>query len=591
VNKKVWQIIIFWVLAVGVAFLATWPFLNSYYIATDFNSDAYYHVTRFVALSNEIKHLNFPININASASNGYGRPEGLFYPQFFLMIPATLAAFGMNLLVAFKSFIFLINLATIAITYWVGKKIFKNSIYAWVLAILYTFAPYRLGDITLRVALGEFQAFTFMPLFLYSIYDILYVKHTFGQQKRKFIYQNNKPLFIGKVNYLRKLRSKMDKKAKWWLLPLSFFGIINSHLLSAEFMLVVLFLFLLLNCIRIFKNKVIFKDLLKAGITSVLVSLSFLLPLLEQSVAQKYNYPTHWDTMPDMLSPLKLLFSNAIGGYGESWGKGILLVVPLIFLVIPAFKKDISKRFIWHSCAIGLLFLVATTTLANWHILYNILPYQNFPYRLNIVFIACIIFAITYGFSNVARGSRILQVVLVVVVLVNGYLTIEPIKNHNISWATDDKYWQMNNPMGTYALDYFPKNFNSNDVEADLFAHVGNNDYSVGIEGKKHIVNFSSDEPFTMVMPIVYYTGYKAYTTDGKKKIQLSVTENAGARIVVSGDKSLGKVVVVYKSTFLQIFSKVITYPLLLWLIYLCYANRPKRFNRKLKIGDDLNVG
>jgi len=554
-GKKVIKIIFFWVLMIAAALLATWPFLNSYYVATDFNSDAFYHIPRFIALSQEILHWNFPININAAAANGYGRPEGLFYPQFFLMLPAALVAWGMNALISFKFYIFLLNLATLLITYWVGKKMFKNSVYAWVMALLFTFAPYRIGDITHRVALGEFQAFTFMPLFIYSIYDILYVKHDDGT------------------------------KAAWWWLPLSFFGILNSHDLSAEFMIVALVIFLLLNCVRIIKDKSILMNLVKAGVASVLVALSYFLPLLEQVAVQAYNWPQHWDSMPDMVSTLNLLFSNKIDSFAYFWGKGALLVLPLIFLVIPRWDKKISRRFIWHSLGIGLLFLILTTNLVNWTTLYNILPYENFPYRLNIVFVALIIFAVTYAFSNLARGNKIVQGLLIVVVVLNCYATMKPLEYKNR--GTDNYYWSVQNALSfarnpNYNTDYFPANFNPNDAIVDFSAHVNGQDLEVSVSGKKHIVDFTSDTSFAMQMPVVYYKGYVAYTTDGKMKLPLKLTEDGGAHVVVSGDKALGEVVVAYKATFLQISSKIVSYAAILFLFWLAFFEKGEKRWKKL---------
>ncbi|MCL2740115.1 MAG: hypothetical protein FWE47_02865, partial [Oscillospiraceae bacterium] len=348
----------FWIFSLALAYLATLPYMNSFAIGGD---DACKHAPNIMALADEIKAGRFPFGVMSSSRMGNGLITPLLYPCMFSSIASWLIAFGVNSVLATKIFIFLLNFATILITFWSARKITKSTGASWVIAILYTFAVYRIGDIYFRFALGEFVVMTFLPLVLYSIYNIFY-----------------------------------EEKIKIWLFPLAFFCVVNSHLITTTFVFMFFMVLLLANIHKIvwikerkfFINKKIFFDLLKIAGLTILLSIGFLLPMLEQRYG-RLVLPGPWN-MIDNHYDLKRVFSNDLSRSIGTWGIGIAF--GLLSLVIIPWKKVKNKHFFATCIIIAAASFLMTTKYVPWSQLdkdfFNkLFSYIQFPWRFHTIFI------------------------------------------------------------------------------------------------------------------------------------------------------------------------------------------------------------
>ena len=94
---------------------------------------------------------------------------------------------------------------TVYITYYSLKGIVGDKALAMAGAVMYVTAPYRLMDVYMRSAVGEYTAMTFLPLVIYGLYRIYTEDIKEKSYKTAFM-----PLFLGMS------------------------GIVNCHVLTVE---------------------------------------------------------------------------------------------------------------------------------------------------------------------------------------------------------------------------------------------------------------------------------------------------------------------------------------------------------------------
>ena len=178
-----------------------------------YTGDMEFHFIRIDAIANAIRDRQFPPRISSLWMDGYGFPASIYYNDILLLFPAILRLLGYDLHVALKAYILAVNLLTTAISLWSFNKIFRVSIQnpitksgipakaggqfpsaqaprenrprtsseqlifrnnkiAVLVTISYVLAPFRMGDMYIHRALGEFTAMTFLPLIACALVQI-----------------------------------------------------------------------------------------------------------------------------------------------------------------------------------------------------------------------------------------------------------------------------------------------------------------------------------------------------------------------------------------------------------------------------------
>lgn len=248
-TKKVDKTLIFCAFAlVGLTFMTSLPAIGDKVLAI---CDTDFHAARIESLKDGLLDGQFPVRISPDFYEGYGYANSIFYGELFLYIPAVLRILGFSLTEAFNFYIFAVNALTLFACFAVFRKIFKNDLIALSGSILYGFAPYRLSNLYLRGALGEYTALAFLPFVFYGLYSIYVYERDSREFKRSYIY-----LIIGLT------------------------GIIQSHTLSVEMTGGFIILICLLLIPMTLKKSRFIMLLKSAGLT-LLVNIWFVIPFLD----------------------------------------------------------------------------------------------------------------------------------------------------------------------------------------------------------------------------------------------------------------------------------------------------------------------
>ena len=181
--------------------------------------DINYHTGRIWSIGKNIDNGIWFSPIHHAYLDGYGYASPLFYGDVLLHIPGLMVHWGMAPVVALKYFIMMVLTACAFVSYFCGKLVFKNKAAAFAAAAAYTFSSYLCVDMLIRVALGETQAFIFLPILFTGFYNISF--------------RNGK---------------------KWLLLPLGLAGCLISHVLTSVVAVFFLFVFALINIKKFYRR-------------------------------------------------------------------------------------------------------------------------------------------------------------------------------------------------------------------------------------------------------------------------------------------------------------------------------------------------
>ena len=134
------------------------------------------------------------------------------YGSLFLYFPAILHLLGMPITIAYNIYIIFMNGLACFISFYSFKKMFNTAGWGICGTCVYMLAAYRITNLYVRAAIGEYTAMTFLPLVIYGIYRIY-----FTDKNKKLI--DHLPLILGVS------------------------GIIQSHILTCEMLAPFVFFF------------------------------------------------------------------------------------------------------------------------------------------------------------------------------------------------------------------------------------------------------------------------------------------------------------------------------------------------------------
>ena len=135
--------------------------------------DLLFHLSRIEGIKEGVLSGQFPVMMESVWMEGKGYPVSIFYGDILLYIPALLRIVGVPVVITYKIFVLLINLLTAFSACFCFKRIFKYDISAYLGMFLYVLASYRLMDIFVRAAVGEYAAFIFFPVIALGAKKIL----------------------------------------------------------------------------------------------------------------------------------------------------------------------------------------------------------------------------------------------------------------------------------------------------------------------------------------------------------------------------------------------------------------------------------
>ena len=221
-----------------------------------FGQDLGFHINRIEGIVTELKAGHFPVKMESFWMDGYGYPVPIYYGDILLYIPAILRLMGIGVVTSYKCYVLLITFGTVLIAYLCFKKIFNRYDIALILSLIFSSASYRLENVYIRAAVGEYTAMAFFPLILLAMY---------------LIYTSDK-----EIDWKEIIKNGT-------LLALGVTGLINTHILSLEIVGIVLIIFCLIRFKKTFTGKTILTFLL-SGVEIVIVNLFFIIPFVDYFV-------------------------------------------------------------------------------------------------------------------------------------------------------------------------------------------------------------------------------------------------------------------------------------------------------------------
>ena len=148
-------------LIIAIAFASSVPLFMK---GMNMGQDIEFQLARIEGIADGLRHGAFPVRMNDFFYDGYGYPVDVFYGNALLYIPAILRLIGFTVTASYKAYVFCVNCLTTAAAYYCGRNIFRNKSTAAVMTLAYMLASYRMLNIYVRSAVGEYTAMIFLPL-------------------------------------------------------------------------------------------------------------------------------------------------------------------------------------------------------------------------------------------------------------------------------------------------------------------------------------------------------------------------------------------------------------------------------------------
>lgn len=165
-EKKLTLLGILTVIVIASAGVLPWIFNG--YISGGHDVEA--HMGRIGAIASGLKGHVFPVRMYRYFENDMGYPMGIFYGDIFLYPSAILHLCGMPLWSCYVTYVLMMNALTAFTAYLSFKTISGRRDIGLLASAVYTLSLWRLNDVYVRAAAGEYGAFAFLPLIALGLY-------------------------------------------------------------------------------------------------------------------------------------------------------------------------------------------------------------------------------------------------------------------------------------------------------------------------------------------------------------------------------------------------------------------------------------
>ncbi|MBQ2603456.1 MAG: hypothetical protein II589_00260 [Clostridia bacterium] len=346
-------------------------------------NDYNFHILRIEGLADALSCGIFPVRVQPLWLEHYGYPVSIYYGDLLLYFPAVLRLIGFDIINSYKAYVVLINTITVLSSYFCFKDMFKHRSAALLTALAYSTASYRLVNIYIRAAVGEYTSMAFFPLIALGIYRI------YTNNNRNSVFTNSVILCLGMT------------------------GVITSHILSTEMTVVILVLLCLSLVVFTIKPQVL-KSLALAAAETAAVCAAFIVPFLDyyKNVQVKINdtvsYRSRIQSWGCGFVEYFAFFSDPHNDFSThrsadmSFTPGIILMGALfvgIYYVIKNKKDKVNGKILFCS-GFGIATLYLASNVFPWNKmafdskLGNMIAQVQFPWRyigITIVFLTVIL--------------------------------------------------------------------------------------------------------------------------------------------------------------------------------------------------------
>ena len=511
-----------------IFFFASLPYLYGFNIS---GADLTYHLQRIEGVKDGILAGFFPVRLEPKWLYDLGYADAVFYCNLFLLFPAFLRIMGFPVSFSYNCYSIAVNLATVLISYYCFKNMFKSKKIGVICSGLYTLSVFRIYKLVITSAVGEGTSFTFLPLILYGFYLLL------AKEKEEI------------------------KKNAWIPITIGLSGILQSHVLTCEITAFVIIFICILYVNRVFIPKIFFK-LLKAAFMTLFVCFWFVIPFLDCYLTEDVHIK-HVSARTIQSSGLEishLLFNFWTSGshtasdgaglyYSHPVGIGLVLVlfalVFAILLFIRKIEKNKENRFFKTVFLLGVILMIMSLNIFPWDYLQSLHPVLaslisslQFPNRFLGWGTLCMVCIAGYVLSFYAKQNvKVLAGMIITAIL----LTIaSSLRLTDYSVYASNQYELYNAAAMGYGYISGAEYLNENtDYEKLTYMkpkasdNVKINEYTKkSLGGTVYCANDSNENGY-IDLPLLLYKGYKAVNPESKEEISVQNGENGLIRIII----------------------------------------------------------
>ena len=540
----------------AISLLAALPSLTN---NTFKQHDYLFHINRILSIADALSSGYFPVRIHFRLLHGYGFANSIFYGDILLYFPAVLYNMGMSVQMAYKAYLIAVHIGTAYIAWWCFNKMTDDYKVALFGSLIYTLSAYRITNIFIRGALGEYTAMMFLPLICYGF------MHIYGMpDSEKGTWKDSFPLCMGLT------------------------GCLQSHLLTVEMSAVFIVLFCILKLKKTFaKNRFIL--LSKTLAATVLVNLWFIVPLLDYS-----RYPFKiMDYRPEIYKD-GLSFYEILSVFFRDNGMRIFIGAPFIvatgwylFLVIKQGKEfKLAEKANWF-LGFGWLAVFMTTYYFPWKLLrsismtvYTFFSSVQFTWRYFSVATVLLAFlaVLTANYLRINGKGKSCTAFMLTLSL----LGVIPVLMFYQDYATNFQrltFYSEQDISSDHIMDdfYLPSETDrelltitkptSTDAELTVLNYTQEN-HRFEID-----CNNSSGESKILEMPLINYKGYAAYDKKTNKSLEIVNSSNNTLNVKIPKGYS-GTVKVEFREPYYWRLSEVISLLAIVFYLFLCFKRK-----------------
>lgn len=543
-KSKIKTKLIDYIIILIFAIIVSIPMLNE-----DFNiysDDGIQHIARLMGTTQSIEEGQIIPVIMSNFCNGFGYSWNIFYSPLTAFLPLVFSIFTHSFELILKLLIILVAFLSGIAMYEFVNKISKNRYAGLMTAMVYIFAPYRLTDTYIRVAISELTSFIFLPIVFHGMYNI------FNSEEKSI----KKSLLLG----------------------LGATGLIITHSVIAMYTAIFCFIYLLIN-IKELKNKQVIKMLVINILLIILLTSFYTIPLLEHKLSADYEVfkPGRMERTDSLIQnkikPIQLIYTAP---YNFCFEIGLVSIIGLVLTILAHKKIEKSaKKFYWFALISGIVCVIMSLNFFPFEKMPAILKMLQFTFRL--LEFSSFFFAALAGinYSLVIKNFKLRDILIICFVTI---LLLMPAYNNCVGFGkqwSEDKLWpavEVNENTGRVhagcaTFEYLPSKAYEN---LDYIKTRENRVYvlsgSATIEneeknGTKMTFNVSNiEENTTLELPYIYYLGYNIQIEQNGQILTLETFESSNGFVAVNlPNTESGKITVKYTGTTIMQISYIVS--------------------------------
>ena len=492
------------IMVIGIALLASMP---TFAMGIHNGHDLQFHLMRIEGLAAGIRQGQFPVRLESIWNDKYGYAT-LFYGDLLLYIPALLRLLGVTINDAYNAYILLVNVLTSVVSFRCFDAMMKNKDTVLLMTAAYVTSVYRLMDIYVRAAVGEYTAMIFLPMIAYAMYRLYH-----PEEQRKLDYKGILLLIIGMT------------------------GVLQTHILTTEMVVLVLALYVILN-FKVTKQIKTIESLALAVVGTVLLNLWFIIPWLDyylnvpvritDSAGQAKWIQQNGAYIGQYFAVFQNIFGEASVKVTERMNLSPGLMLMLVFMAagvlwLKGYASDMTRKL----CVVSGITLFVASDMFPWNWLADhsylgiMLAQIQFPWRwigfsclFLTLLLACVLIDLKRVFSSetTQRGLSCLTAVLICIgamVFASDYYS-----GANLAYITDASQLDHSYEANEYMRAGSSMDAATHDVQGtnlEQLKLISHNGTSVKVYCKT-----GSDASGEVILPVFNYKGYVLRNSEGE---------------------------------------------------------------------------